>query len=193
MDSVVMRQRQPVTLRKPNIALTGFSTTGKSTVCRRLAAALGWYRVDTDDLITVTTGKPIEVIFRDDGEPTFRALESAVLAASLAGRDNVVATGGGAVISPANRALMRERAWVVCLSAQPETVLARLAEAARIEPRPLLAGADPLARITALLEQRRAFYAEADLIVETDALTPADVTDIILEWVLTQETDRRLA
>ena len=140
-----MSERQPITLRKPNVVLTGFSTTGKSTVCRQLAEALGWYHVDTDALITAAAGRSIEVIFRDDGEPAFRAMERAALEAALAGRDNVVATGGGAVISADNRTLMRERAWVVCLSARPATVLARLEEAARVEPRPLLAGADGIA------------------------------------------------
>ncbi|MFN8496584.1 MAG: shikimate kinase [Anaerolineae bacterium] len=188
-----MSQRQQIALLKPNVTLTGFSTTGKSTVCRQLADALGWYHVDTDALITAATRRSIEVIFRDDGEPAFRAYEAAALAAALAGCHNVVATGGGAVISPDNRALMRARAWVICLSAQPATIIARLEEAARIEPRPLLAGADPLGRITTLLAQRQAFYAEADLIVETDTLTPTDVTEFILEWLLSRETDRRLA
>ncbi|MFN8481490.1 MAG: shikimate kinase [Anaerolineae bacterium] len=188
-----MCQGHQIILLKPNLALTGFSTTGKSTVCRRLAHALGWYHADTDELITVAAGRPIEAIFRDDGEPAFRALEQAALAAALAGCRNVVATGGGAVIAAGNRALMRQRAWVVCMSARPETVIARLEEAARVEPRPLLAGADPLGRVTTLLAQRQAFYAEADLVVETDTLTPTDVTELILEWVLSQETDRRQA
>ena len=56
-----------------------------------------------------------------------------------------------------------------------------------------LAGGDPLGRVTTLLAQRQAFYAEADLVVETDTLTPTDVTELILEWVLSQETDRRQA
>ncbi|MFN8476117.1 MAG: shikimate kinase [Anaerolineae bacterium] len=188
-----MSHRRPINLPMPNVALTGFSTTGKSTVCRQLACALGWYHADTDELITAAARQPIEVIFRDEGEAWFRALEYAALTAALAGHGNVVATGGGAVISADNRALMRERAWVVCLSARPETVLARLEEAARVEPRPLLAGPDPLGRVKTLLAQRQVFYAEADLTVETDTLTPGDVTDVILEWVLSRETDRRLA
>ena len=175
--------RLDATVERPNLALIGFSTTGKSTVARLLADALGWYSADTDQLIVATAGRPIYDIFRREGEAVFRAREAAALAAALAGWHVVVATGGGIVTVPDNLARLRRRAWTVCLTAQPATILRRLQAAAPSEPRPLLDAPDPLARIEALLAQRHAVYAQADLTVETDRRTPEQVAGVILDWL----------
>lgn len=163
-----------------NIALVGFSATGKSTVARLLADRLGWSAVDTDMLIVALAGRPIAHIFRDDGEAAFRARESAVLAGALAGRGKVVATGGGIVTQPANLDRLRARSLIICLTAQPLTILKRLEQAAASEPRPLLNAPDPLARIHELLAERRAAYADADLSIATDDLAPHQVAQAIL-------------
>ena len=175
--------RPGVTVERPNLALIGFSTTGKSTVAGLLADALGWYSADTDQLIVVTAGRPIHDIFHREGEAVFRAREAAVLAAVLAGGHTVIATGGGIVTVPDNLSRLRQRAWTVCLTAQPTTILRRLQAAAPSEPRPLLDAPDPLARIESLLGQRQAVYAQADLTVETDRRTPEQVAGVILDWL----------
>lgn len=167
---------------RQNIALIGFSTTGKSTVARLLAGALGWFWTDTDQLIVAVAGRPIHAIFSHDGEPAFRRREAALLAAALAGQHTVIATGGGAVTIPDNRSRLRERAWIVALTAEPTTVLTRLKEAARVEPRPLLDAPDPLQRIHDLMAQRQASYTIADLVVPTDDKTPSEVSQMIFEW-----------
>lgn len=172
-----------VTVERPNLALIGFSTTGKSTVARLLADELGWYSADTDQLIVATAGRPIHDIFRRDGERAFRAREAAVLAAVLAGFQTVIATGGGIVTKPDNLDRLRQRAWTVCLTARPATILERLQTAGPSEPRPLLDAPDPLARIEALLAQRQAVYAQADFTVETDRRTPEQVAGVILKWL----------
>ena len=171
------------TVERPNLALIGFSTTGKSTVARLLADELGWYSADTDQLIVATAGRSIHDIFRRDGERVFRAREAAVLAAVLAGFRTVIATGGGSVTAPDNLNRLRQRAWTVCLTARPTTILKRLQTAAPSEPRPLLDAPDPLARIEALLAQRQAVYASADFMVETDRRTPEQVAGVILDWL----------
>jgi shikimate kinase len=177
---------------RPNVALTGFSTTGKSTVGRLLAAELGWTYVDTDALIVERAGRPIHAIFSGDGEAAFRGLESEALAEAVAGEHSVIATGGGAILAPANREILRARAWIVCLTAAPTTVLARLRVAAVTEPRPLLAGDDPLARIETLMTARATAYADADLVVPTDAATPGEVTAAILAWLNGDAADRAM-
>lgn len=164
-----------------NIALVGFSATGKSTVARLLADRLGWSAVDTDVLIVALAGRPIADIFRDDGEMAFRAREAAALVGALAGRGKVVATGGGAVTQPANLGRLRARSLMICLTAQPLTILRRLERAVGSEPRPLLTASDPLARIHALLAARQAAYAEADLAVATDDRTPYQVAQEIMD------------
>lgn len=162
----------------PNIFLTGFSYTGKTTVGRLLAAALGWTYVDSDAEIEQRAGRTVPEIFAQDGEPAFRQWESRVLAELAAGERRVIATGGGVPLAEANRRVMRERGWVIGLDAAPATIHARLLAAARDGvARPLLAGDDPLARITALKEFRQPSYATANWTIATDCLSPKEVAD----------------
>ncbi|MBI4216493.1 MAG: 3-dehydroquinate synthase [Chloroflexi bacterium] len=162
-----------------NLILTGFSGSGKSVVGREIARRLGWAFVDTDAEVAARAGKPIPDIFVQDGEPAFRELERQVLEWACAGSGQVIATGGGAVLSAESRALMAEAGVVLCLEAQPQTILRRLREqveqAGSDVSRPLLVGEDPLARIQALKEFRQPFYAAADWAIHTDALAPAQV------------------
>ncbi|MCH7809527.1 MAG: 3-dehydroquinate synthase [Chloroflexi bacterium] len=159
------------------IVLTGFSGTGKSAVAPLLARHFGWDVVDTDQLVEEREGKPILDIFRDAGEDAFRDLESAAIADACA-RDNVViSAGGGAVLRAENRRALAEAAFVVCLEARPQTILARLTSRGNTEQldRPLLATDDPLSRITELKAARQHLYALCDWAVHTDGLTPEQV------------------
>ena len=159
-----------------NVYLTGFSYTGNSTVGRILAARLGMEYVDTDELIEAEQGRSIPEIFAQDGEAVFRELESVTLTQVAERQSVVVATGGGMVMDPENRAVMQRTGAVVCLEAQPATILSRMrADVSDATVRPLLASADPLARITALKASRQAAYAIADWTVNTDGLTTEDV------------------
>ncbi|MCH8200693.1 MAG: AAA family ATPase, partial [Chloroflexi bacterium] len=108
------------------IVLTGFSGTGKSAVAPLLAQHFGWDVVDTDRLVEEREGKPILDIFRDAGEDAFRDLESAAIADACARDKVVISAGGGAVLRPENRQALANAAFVVCLEARPETILARL-------------------------------------------------------------------
>ena len=159
-----------------NVYLTGFSYTGNSTVGRILAARLGMEYVDTDELIEAEQERSIPEIFAQDGEAVFRELESVTLTQVAERQSVVVATGGGMVMDPENRAVMQRTGAVVCLEAQPATILSRMrADVSDATVRPLLASADPLARITALKASRQAAYAIADWTVNTDGLTTEDV------------------
>jgi len=164
--------------------LIGFSTTGKSQVGWKLAQRLGWAFVDTDAWICGMARKSIPEIFAEEGEAYFRELERQALDEALARRRTVVATGGGAVVDPANRELMSRRGWVILLEARPETILQRLRAIDANSPvptRPLLAGEEPLRRIVELKQQRQRFYQMlADRTVHTDDLTPEEVLEAIL-------------
>ena len=167
----------------PNhIILTGFSGTGKSAVSPILAERLGIDLVDTDSLVELDAGKSIPDIFRDDGEEAFRELESRALQRACALPRAVIATGGGVILASANRRLMAESGFIVCLEARPETIAARLAERAEVAPldRPLLATADPLSRIRDIKAERQHLYALADWSIHTDGLTPEQVADEIM-------------
>ena len=161
---------------KRNIFVTGFSGTGKTTVGREAARLLGWRFVDIDDDIESAAGKPIDAIFAADGEAHFRALESQALLAACAREGQVVSTGGGIVMSAANRKAMASNGAIVCLEATPETIYARVraqSEGARAVVRPMLAADDPMRRIRVLKSQRQLNYTLAHWTVHTDTLSAA--------------------
>jgi 3-dehydroquinate synthase len=160
------------------VFLIGLSGAGKTTTGRALAGWLRWSFLDLDDLITAQAGKSVAAIFASDGESRFRELESAALAEACDRKRLVIATGGGIGETPGNIALMRATGYITCLDVEPATALARLsAEAATCggflpDARPVLAGAEPLARLTELRTRRQRWYGEADLILDANAADP---------------------
>ena len=148
-----------------NIFLVGMMGSGKTTVGRALAQRLKLPFVDTDRILVERTGVPVATIFEIEGEGGFRRRESAVLAELAAGDDQVIATGGGAVLAAENRAVLRAGGTVVYLRAR----LDHLWERTRHDTsRPLLATADPRATLAALLEARDPLYREvAHVVVDT--------------------------
>ncbi|HEU5103677.1 MAG TPA: shikimate kinase [Roseiflexaceae bacterium] len=141
-----------------SIALVGLSGVGKSSVGRQLAARLGWPLRDIDALIVQSEGRSIAQIFADAGEARFRDLESAALQQAFSAGACVVATGAGIVLRPENRALLRQRAFVIWLDAPTDILVARLQ--GHDEARPLVGVADPAARLEAQRAARAALYAE---------------------------------
>lgn len=166
----------------PNVILTGFMGTGKSTVGRRLARRLGRTFVDTDELIESRHG-PIPEIFAEHGEDRFRELERAV-AAELAGQQGlVVSTGGRLLLDAANDATLGASGTVVCLVASPDELVRRLEHGTA--DRPLLRDGDPRQRIEALLAERAEGYARF-LQVRTDGRTPDEVVEAVLAVIATE-------
>ncbi len=167
------------------IFLTGFSCTGKSRVAHLVANELGWEAVDTDPLIEGAAGKPIPRIFAEDGEARFREFEGEAVRLARSREKAVVAVGGGAILSPENRRAMADGGFVVCLEARPETILQRLQSEEGEPPseRPLLAGANPLARIRHLKAMRQPLYSLADFTIHTDALSLEQVaSEVVRAW-----------
>jgi shikimate kinase len=159
-----------------NIVLVGLMASGKSTVGRLLAAALGRPFVDADAVIEERSGRPIPAIFADQGEAAFRDLEEAVIA-DLSRQDGlVIATGGGAVLRPANQEALRRSGLVIWLDVPPEELFERAGQQG-LDSRPLLQGADPLARLRALAESRaEAYQAAAHHRLAAGGLSAAAVT-----------------
>ena len=134
------------------IYLVGFMGAGKTTLARALAARLGWRAEDIDARIEAAEGRTIAEIFRERGEPYFRALERATVVSLLPLRHVVVATGGGTFADPETRALVLADGYAIWLDAPLEVVLDRVPRDGR---RPLAADREAFAR---LFESRRAVY-----------------------------------
>ncbi|MDE3010974.1 MAG: shikimate kinase [Pseudomonadota bacterium] len=148
-----------------NIFLVGLMGAGKTTVGRALARRLHLEFLDCDQEIEARSGVPVRTIFEVEGEAGFRARESAMIEELSARQGIVLATGGGAVIDPANRRLLHERGITIYLRARVEDLYRRTRHD---RERPLLQTADPLARLRELLTVRQPFYEEvAHLILDT--------------------------
>lgn len=150
-----------------NIYLVGMMGAGKTTVGKRLAKAIGWQFVDLDHCIEEATGVSVATIFEIEGETGFRQRETQALEQMDEKSGLVVATGGGVVMNPMNRARLFASAGVVYLHAAPELLYSRTKHD---KGRPLLQVADPLARISNLVERRDPLYREvADIVVEASS------------------------
>lgn len=146
----------------PNLAFVGPMGAGKTTLGKRVAAQLGLRFIDVDQHLEQLTGVRIPLIFECEGEAGFRAREAALIASLCNERDQLIATGGGAVLDPENRRRLHAAAFVVHLQLDVDAQLARLA---RDRSRPLLAAADRRERLTAMAAQRDPLYAQvADLV-----------------------------
>jgi shikimate kinase len=169
-------------IEKMNIVLTGFMATGKSAVGKLLAQRLGYAFFDTDDMIEKQTGHSIADLFAKGGEAPFRVLEAQTVALVALMDKAVIATGGGVPLRDSNMDELERNGRIFLLTATPETIVRRLDLGA--VPRPLLAGANPIDRVRALLREREKAYSRFHETIETDALTDQQVADKIAERVL---------
>lgn len=161
-----------------NIVLTGFMGTGKTEVGRELSHILGWKVIDVDEEIVKAKKMSINEIFGKFGEQVFRNIETEMIGKVSQNRNVIISTGGGAVLRQENMEILRRNGVVICLWAEPETILRRTSSSSE---RPLLQVEDPLARIRELLEYRRPFYEKADIMIDTEGKSPFNIAEEILE------------
>ncbi len=164
-----------------NIILEGFMGSGKSTVSEILSDKLELELLDTDEAIAEAERRSINEIFDTEGEESFRDMETALLETAVSEhfREMVISLGGGLPLREVNRELLGKLGKVVYLRTSPETVYERVKYD---DQRPLLRGEDPLGKIRKMQADRKEFYeAAADIIIDTDDLTPQQVADRIIK------------
>ncbi len=156
----------------PKAVLVGLPGSGKSTIGRRLAKALGVGLLDTDAAIEQRTGRSIADIFAAEGEQEFRRIEEDVVRAALVEHDGVLSLGGGAVTSPGVREALAGHTVVYLEISAREGVRRTAGSSAR----PLLAGPDRAEKYRALMAQRSPLYRRvATIRVDTNRRNPGAV------------------
>ncbi len=161
------------------IILIGFMGSGKSSVGKELSKRLGIKLLDSDDCIEKQKQKSINDIFRDEGEESFRAMESEFLKEmALSEEGFILSTGGGMPCFNDNAKMIKKTGVSVYLMASPDSILKRLKNDTS---RPLLKEGNKLEKIKFLLSDREDYYKKAaDIIIKTDGKSVEEITDEIL-------------
>ena len=168
-DDLTDRIYEQILRQKENIVLIGMPGSGKSAVGRILAEKTGRSLADTDQLITEKAGKPIPDIFRENGEPAFRDLETEIIRALSKQGGQIISTGGGAVLRPENVTALRQNGRLFWLDRDPEALVPT-------DDRPL---ADTAEKMKQLYRDREPIYrAAADEIIPVTG-TPENAADNI--------------
>ena len=167
-------------MAKPNIILTGFMGTGKTTVGRLMAKKLGYEFIDTDHLIEDEIGCSISDYFRTHGEVAFRQKETEMALRLSQSEGLVISTGGRMMLDPTNAEALSRTGRVFCLVATPEEILERVSHDSNV--RPLLQGANPLEHIVELLQQREKGYKRFSQF-KTSAKKPNAIANELSEFV----------
>lgn len=166
----------PAQPETPNLFLTGFMGTGKSTLGRVLAYRWGRPFLDTDEMIEKLAGKTVAAIFADEGESAFRRLEREVVERHLPPAGAIISCGGGLPVPEGMADLLKSKGVVVTLFASPQAVLRRTRGRTH---RPLLQGEDPEAIIRKLMAEREPAYLRCGTAVYGDGRTVQQMVETI--------------
>jgi shikimate kinase len=161
-----------------HLVLVGLPGVGKSTVGRLVSEALEAPLVDIDQVLVRQVGRPVDQIFGMMGEPVFRQLEREAVLAALEGEPAVIVPGGGWAAQPGQMETAMRCALIIYLKCTAATAARRSEQG---EARPLVAGADPVQRMVALLNEREAFYRLADHEVAAGTRDAAEVAKEVVE------------
>ncbi len=167
------------------VVLIGLMGAGKSTVGKKLAKAMDLPFVDSDHAIEESAGCSISDMFAIHGEPMFRDLEHRVISRLLSGELLVLATGGGAWMQPAVRAVIEANATTVWLKADIEVLLERVSKRSH---RPILEQGDKRAILTRLMEERYPVYATADITIDSNRGSQEAVVQRIMDALATHQS-----
>ncbi|MEJ2473864.1 MAG: shikimate kinase [Desulfobacterales bacterium] len=168
-----------------NLFLIGYRCTGKTSAGKTLAARLGLSFVDSDRVIVAEIGCSIAEFIAANGWGAFREIERYVIARLSEIDRQVVAAGGGAVITIENVVRMRSSGKVIWLQASPAAIRKRMqADTGSAANRPPLTGQGSLEEIAAVLDERKHLYADAaHQSIDTDDLNTDEVVEKLIEII----------
>ena len=158
--------------------LVGMMGTGKSTVGQLVSEKLGITHIDSDTWIESKSKKCIPEIFKEMGEDFFRSQEKNFIENHLPLAPAIISCGGGLCIANGMMDELKKKGVVICLSASKSEILKRVTEK---ENRPLLSGRDQERKIAQLLDERSPIYQSANHQIETDDLSPEEISDEVIE------------
>jgi shikimate kinase len=184
--------------RHGNIVLTGSTGSGKTTVGRQLAQLAGLGFIDVDQMVERKAGKSIAAIFDSEGESVFREMESAVLSELQSARGQVIAVGGGALLSDDSIAVAQRIGPIVWVQSSPVEVARRLYKrAGEMEKRPFFRDLmseeshekrrDMIqARVQKVMDERRHWYTKADVVLDGSYVTPEMAAHHLKDILMTE-------
>lgn len=176
---------------RANLYLIGYRGSGKTSIAPFLASALGFDWVDTDHQIELSLNEPISSFFARAGEANFRRIESDTIRAVSKATRQVVSLGGGAILDPANQAILRNTGRIVWLDCPVDVLATRLrVDQTQGSGRPPLTDLGVVEEIASVLQVREPIYRSlADLIVPTGSSSPETLASQIARWwIRTVET-----
>ena len=170
---------------KPNLYIVGFMGVGKSVLGRKVARELGLRFIDSDNQIEKEQGKKIPEIFADEGEPYFRNLERKFIEGGHPKMGCVVSCGGGLVVEPGMKELLKQKGVVISLFASAESIIKRTS---RSSNRPLLNVDDTATKVRTLLKEREGIYMNAGACITTEGRT---IPEVVRHMIRTYEASER--
>lgn len=162
----------------PNIVITGFMGTGKSTAGKEVAQLLGRTLYDFDQIIEERMKISIIGIFEKYGEIFFRDIESKIVTEFADQTQAVIATGGGTLLFQNNFSTLSRNSIIFCLTTETNILIKRLENSFA---RPLLSGGALSERIECLLKEREVLYQKLPNQIDTSILSPSEVASKIIE------------
>ncbi|MEI6698830.1 MAG: shikimate kinase [Mycobacteriaceae bacterium] len=172
----------------PKAVLIGLPGSGKSTIGRRLAKAMGCALIDTDAVIVERTGRGIAEIFTEDGEAGFRRIEEQVVREALESHDGILSLGGGAVTTPGVRDALAGQTVIYLEITAAEGIRRTSGSAVR----PLLAGPDRAEKYRQLMADRVPLYRRvATIRINTNRRNPGAVVRYIVGRLENPDLPRR--
>ncbi len=170
---------------QPNLYLVGFMGVGKSALGRKVAHALGYRFIDSDQEIERSVGKKIPQIFEEQGESAFRKMERVFIENGHPAEACVVSCGGGLVVQEGMSDLLKSKGVVICLFASPESIIERTS---RNKNRPLLNVDNPKEKVRQLLAEREPSYMNSGACITTEGRS---MTEVVRHMIRTYKSAAR--